>query len=166
MKANLNKQLANSRENLNKNLLLLAQSKSNSSHKKQAENSAGKPVYNWQGKTILIAEDEEFNFLYLKEILMVTRATLLRALDGEMAVEICKGSEVDLVLMDVKMPRMNGLDATRRIREFNTKLPVIAQTAYAMVEDDEKCLAAGCTEYLTKPINSKVLLSLIDKYMH
>jgi two-component system, cell cycle response regulator DivK len=166
MKSNLNKQLANSRESLNKNLLLLAQSKSNSSHKKQAENNAGKPVYNWQGKTILIAEDEEFNFLYLKEILMVTRATLLRALDGEMAVEICQGSEVDLVLMDVKMPRMNGLDATRRIREFNTTLPVIAQTAYAMVEDDEKCLAAGCTEYLTKPINSKVLLSVIDKYMH
>jgi two-component system cell cycle response regulator DivK len=124
-----------------------------------------KPIYNWEGKTILIAEDEEFNFLYLKEIISPTKAVILRALDGEMAVGICQSWNVDLVLMDVKMPRMNGLDATRHIRTFNDGLPIIAQTAYTMVEDSEKCLGAGCTGYLTKPISSKVLLGVIDEHL-
>ena len=123
-----------------------------------------KKVFDWHDKTILIAEDEEFNFLYLREILVPTKATILRAMDGEMAVQICQTSSVDLVLMDIKMPKMNGLEATKNIRSFNLQIPVIAQTAYAMVEDSEKCLGAGCTDYLTKPISSKVLLNLIDQY--
>ncbi len=124
-----------------------------------------KKVFDWHDKTILIAEDEEFNFLYLREILAPTNATILQAIDGEMAVQICMNSPVDLVLMDVKMPKMSGLEATKKIRSFNLHIPVIAQTAYAMVEDVEKCLGAGCTDYLTKPISSKVLLNLIDKYL-
>jgi len=124
-----------------------------------------KKVFDWQNRTILIAEDEEFNFLYLREILAPTRVNIVRAIDGEMAVQICKDSSVDLVLMDIKMPKMNGLEATKIIRSFNMQIPVIAQTAYAMVEDIEKCLSAGCTEYLTKPISSKVLLNLIDQYI-
>ena len=124
-----------------------------------------KKVFDWHNKTILIAEDEEFNFLYLREILGPTKVKIIRALDGEMAVQICQDSSVDLVLMDIKMPKMNGLDATRKIRSFNLQIPVIAQTAYAMVEDIEKCLGAGCTEYLTKPISSKVLLNMIDQYI-
>jgi two-component system cell cycle response regulator DivK len=124
-----------------------------------------KKVFDWHDKTILIAEDEEFNFLYLREILVPTKANILRAMDGEMAVQICQNSPVDLVLMDIKMPRMNGIEATRTIRNFNLHLPVIAQTGYAMVEDSEKCIGAGCTEYLTKPISSKVLLTLIDRYL-
>ena len=124
-----------------------------------------KKVFDWQNRTILIAEDEEFNFLYLREILAPTRVNIVRAIDGEMAVQICKDSSVDLVLMDIKMPKMNGLEATKIIRSFNIQIPVIAQTAYAMVEDIEKCLSAGCTEYLTKPISSKVLLNLIDQYI-
>jgi two-component system, cell cycle response regulator DivK len=166
MKSKSNKGQSNSSDSHKKKLGLNSGSGSSLKPMNNSSKKSGKPVYNWEGKTILIAEDEEFNFLYLKEILAVTKATLLRALDGEMAVEICRGSSVDLVLMDIKMPRMNGLDATRHIREFDAALPVIAQTAYAMVEDDEKCLGAGCTEYLTKPININVLLSIIDKYMH
>jgi two-component system, cell cycle response regulator DivK len=124
-----------------------------------------KKNFNWPDKTILIAEDEEFNFLYLREILGPTKATIMRAMDGETAVQICQSSHVDLVLMDIKMPRMNGLEATRNIRSFNLHIPVIAQTAYAMVEDSEKCISAGCTDYLTKPISSKVLLVLLDQYL-
>jgi two-component system, cell cycle response regulator DivK len=124
-----------------------------------------KKTFDWHDKIILIAEDEEFNFLYLREILGPTKATILRAMDGEMAVQICQSSPIDLVLMDIKMPRMNGLEATKSIRSFNIHLPVIAQTAYAMVEDSEKCLGAGCTDYLTKPISSKVLLALLDQYL-
>jgi len=124
-----------------------------------------KKVFDWHGKTILIAEDEEFNFLYLREILAPTKAAILQAIDGEMAVQICMTSHVDLVLMDVKMPKMSGLEATKKIRSFNLNIPIIAQTAYAMVEDSEKCLGSGCTDYLTKPISSKVLLNIIDKYL-
>ena len=130
-----------------------------------SRNTVLKKSYNWEGKTILIAEDEEFNFLYLREIMAPTGATILRALDGEMAVQICQNSMVDIVLMDIKMPRMNGLEATRKIRIFNKHLPVIAQTAYALIEDSEKCLGAGCTHYLTKPISSKALLGLVDQYL-
>jgi two-component system cell cycle response regulator DivK len=124
-----------------------------------------KKVFDWHDKTILIAEDEEFNFLYLREILVPTKANILRAIDGEMAVQICQNLSVDLVLMDIKMPRMNGIEAIRNIRNFNMQLPVIAQTAYAMIEDSEKCIGAGCNDYLTKPISSKVLLSLINHYL-
>jgi CheY-like chemotaxis protein len=129
------------------------------------EAKLAKKVFDWHTKTILIAEDEEFNFLYLREILGPTKAVILRAMDGEMAVQICMSSSVDLVLMDIKMPRMNGLDATKNIRSFNLKIPVIAQTAFALIEDSEKCFAAGCTDYLTKPISNDLLLSIIDKYL-
>lgn len=129
------------------------------------QNPLQKKTYNWEGKTVLIAEDEEFNFLYLREILAPTKVRVIRALDGEMAVNICQTEKIDIVLMDIKMPRMNGLEATKLIRTFNEGLPVIAQTAYAMVEDSEKCLGAGCTHYLTKPISSKVLLGLVEQYL-
>jgi CheY-like chemotaxis protein len=130
-----------------------------------AHTGSDKSIFDWHDKTILIAEDEEYNFLYLREILTPTKATILRAMDGEMAVQICQTSSVNLVLMDIKMPRMNGLEATKRIRSFNIGIPVIAQTAYAMVEDSEKCLRAGCTDYLTKPINRKVLFGILDHYL-
>jgi len=131
----------------------------------ELEAKSAKKVFDWHNKTILIAEDEEFNFLYLREILGPTKAVILRAMDGEMAVQICLSSSVDLVLMDIKMPRMNGLDATKNIRSFNLRIPVIAQTAFALIEDSEKCFAAGCTDYLTKPISSESLLSMVDKYL-
>jgi CheY-like chemotaxis protein len=75
-----------------------------------------------------------------------------------------KYPEISLVLMDIKMPFMNGLDATRRIKEHFPELPVIAQTAYAMQEDKTKASAAGCDDYITKPIKKSELLALIDKY--
>jgi CheY-like chemotaxis protein len=130
-----------------------------------ASYDSGGEEFDWHGKTILIAEDEEFNFLYLREILASTKATIIRAMDGEMAVNICQNKSVDVVLMDIKMPKMNGLEATKSIRSFNLHIPVIAQTAYAFVEDSEKCLNAGCSGYLTKPINKKVLLGLLDTYL-
>ena len=129
-----------------------------------SEGSA-KKIYDWHDRTILIAEDEEFNFLYLREILSPTKATILRATDGEMAVQICQNSTVDIILMDIKMPRMNGLEATKTIRSFNVTIPVIAQTAYALMEDSDKCIGAGCNDYLTKPISSKVLFGILDQYL-
>lgn len=125
-----------------------------------------KKIYNWEGKTILIAEDEETNFLYLKAALSRTGARILRAKTGKEAVSLVKSNDqIDLVLMDIKMPEMNGVDATIEIRSYNQRMKIIAQTAYAM-EDDRKLYAQiGCIDYLAKPIHRDLLLSTISRYI-
>jgi CheY-like chemotaxis protein len=121
---------------------------------------------NWENKKILIAEDEETNYLFIEAILEDTKAKIFWAKNGSDAVQIfTQQKDIDLILMDIKMPEMDGLTATRHIREKDTAVPIIAQTAYAMSEDKAKCLNAGCDDYLTKPINHKVLLSTIEKYL-
>lgn len=120
----------------------------------------------WENKKILIAEDEETNYLFIEAILEDTKAELLWARNGSDAVAIFNNrQDIDLILMDIKMPEMDGITATKQIRQTNTVIPIIAQTAYAMSEDKTKCLNAGCDDYLTKPINHKVLLSTIEKYL-
>jgi hypothetical protein len=122
--------------------------------------------YNWDCKKILIAEDEETNFLFIEAILEDTKAILLWAKSGTEVIHLFKeNKDIDLILMDIKMPEMDGLTATKKIREMNLHVPIIAQTAYAMSEDKNKCLKAGCNDYLTKPINHRLLLSTIDKYL-
>lgn len=123
-------------------------------------------TYNLVGKKILIAEDEETNYFYLETVLKRTGATLYRAKNGEEAVKVCEEqSDLDLVLMDIKMPDLNGLDATRMIRKFNATLPIIAQTAYALVGERNKCLNAGCNDYISKPINRESLLKMITSFI-
>lgn len=90
---------------------------------------------------------------------------LIHCLNGKEAVQLCKENpDIDLVLMDIKMPLMNGYEATKQIKAFRPALPVIAQTAYAMAEDEDKARNAGCDDYVSKPINPEKLLNLIDKY--
>lgn len=121
---------------------------------------------NWENKKILVAEDEETNYLFIEAILEDTRVKIFWAKNGNDAVHIfAQHADIDLILMDIKMPEMDGLTATRHIREKSYSVPIIAQTAYAMSEDKAKCINAGCTDYLTKPINHKVLLSTIEKYL-
>ena len=121
--------------------------------------------YVWTNRKILIAEDEEANFLFIEAILEDTQATLIWAQNGMEAVDkVNENIDIDIILMDVKMPEMDGLAATRIIKKINKNIPIIAQTAYAMVEDKSKCINAGCDEYITKPINQGLLLSVIDKY--
>lgn len=122
-------------------------------------------IFIWEKKRILIAEDEETNYLFIEAILEDTKAELIWARNGAEAVEKFKNNEVDLILMDIKMPEMDGLKATEKIREICSSVPIIAQTAYAMSEDKSKCLDAGCNDYLTKPINHKQLLLTIDKFL-
>ena len=123
-------------------------------------------TYNFAGKKILTAEDEETNYFYLETVLKRTGATLFRARNGDEAVQVCKDQPtIDLVLMDIKMPELNGLDATRLIREFNASLPIIAQTAYALVGERNKCLSAGCNDYISKPINRESLLKMITIFI-
>lgn len=121
--------------------------------------------YSWEYKKILIAEDEETNYLFVEAILEDTKAELIWAKNGVDALDLFyKNSDIDLILMDIKMPEMDGLSVTQKIRQINKEIPIIAQTAYAMSEDKNKCINAGCNDYLTKPINHRILLSTIDKY--
>lgn len=101
----------------------------------------------------------------LSNILHVSCSKLLHITTGTEAVEACRQyPDIDVVLMDIKIPEMNGLEATRIIRAFNRKVIIIAQTANAMLGDREKALEAGCNEYLTKPFKKEVLMGLIEKY--
>lgn len=122
--------------------------------------------YDWSDYTLLIAEDEDTNFIYLETALVETHVTILRAKNGKEAVEIAKlNPAIDLILMDIKMPEMNGLEATRSIKSFRKDLTVIAQTAFALDEDRRNCSAVGCDDFLAKPIRYKVLLDTLSKYL-
>lgn len=117
--------------------------------------------------TILVAEDEEYNFTLLKLIFEKEGQEIIWAKNGEEAVNLFRSnSNVNLVLMDIKMPVLNGLEATRIIKEIRKDIPVIAITAYAMSEDRDMCLSAGCNEFITKPIDRSNLLSIARKWIN
>ena len=122
--------------------------------------------YSWSDKMILIVEDDENNLYYLKRILSKTQINIIHAKDGLEAVK--KSSEIiniDIVLMDIQLPLLNGLDATQQIRAMNKKYPIIAQTANAMDDDRRRCIDSGCTDYISKPIDKQVLLDVLSKYL-
>jgi len=122
--------------------------------------------YDFSGKKILIAEDEKTNYLFLEALLKRTNATLIWAETGRNALEAVQNdSNIDIVLMDIKMPEMNGYEATNEIKKIRPQLPIIAQTAYALAGEKEKILSAGCDDYLSKPIMGKVLLEKIDNFL-
>lgn len=122
--------------------------------------------YDWRGKTVLIAEDEETNFLFLRAVLSKTGLRILHARTGKEAVEmVASNEEIHLILMDIKMPVMNGLDATIAIKTMNKLMKVIAQTAYVMEEERMNYYKAGCIDFLAKPIQQEVLLDTISKYL-
>lgn len=115
---------------------------------------------------VLVAEDEEYNFLYIREVLKREPIILLHAKNGEEAVKMAeKNASIEMVLMDVKMPVMDGLEATRRIKEIRSELPIVAQTAFALSGDKDRILAAGCNEYITKPIRREALIEMINRFL-
>ena len=117
---------------------------------------------NWEDKTILIVEDEEINFLYIETLLQRTGAKVLHAWNGQQAVDLVKENPMlDLILMDIKMPIMDGYRATQHIKSFRPELPIIAQTAYTLGDDKIKCLDAGCDDYVSKPIRKNTLYEII-----
>jgi two-component system, cell cycle response regulator DivK len=122
--------------------------------------------YDWKDKVILVAEDVPTNFLLIKKSLRKSEAQVLWAKNGQEAVDMVKsGDKIDLVLMDIRMPIMNGINATMEIKRLRPELPVVAQTAYAMDGDREKSLAAGCDDYISKPFNLKTFFLLIAKFL-
>lgn len=115
--------------------------------------------------TILVAEDNESNYL-LVSYLLRSDYNLLWARDGVEALELYKTNKIDLILMDVRMPRMGGLATTEQIRRTDTTTPIIALTAFAFDSDRAQTLEAGCTDFLAKPINASLLKAKLRKYIY
>ena len=116
-------------------------------------------------KTILIVEDEENNYRLMQAILERHDFNIIHAVHGQKAVEIIEsGREVDLIIMDIKMPVMDGYQATKIIKKIKPTVPIIAQTAFAFESDRERALNAGCNDYISKPVRGETLLAMIEKY--
>jgi len=124
-------------------------------------------IHDWSDKTVLIAEDVDDNYLFLKTFLRKTKIKVLWAKDGLEALEmIQEHQEIDIVLMDIRMPNMDGYEATRQIKSIRPQLPIVAQTAYALNSDSQKIYNAGCDDYVTKPILGRVLFQKMSKYLN
>ncbi len=123
------------------------------------------PQYLWNNRVVLITEDEEVNFFYLKTLLKQTEARILRAKNGKEAVDLIAEhqGEIDLVLMDINMPVMDGYEAMRIIKSRHPHIPIIAQTAYTLNNDRRKCLEAGFNDYLAKPVNRVALFRMVNE---
>jgi signal transduction histidine kinase len=116
--------------------------------------------------TILVAEDDEINFMYIKEIFRDTGAEIIHAANGKEAVDICQNNDkIGIILIDIKMPVMNGYDAIKKIRLFRPDLPIIAQTAFALSNEMLKAFNAGSNDYISKPFRKEQLLSLVKKHL-
>ncbi|MHB1105657.1 MAG: hybrid sensor histidine kinase/response regulator [Lutibacter sp.] len=119
------------------------------------------------GLKILIAEDDEPSGMLITIALKMFSKEVLKVVTGVEAVEACrKNPDIDLILMDIQMPELNGYEATRQIRQFNKDVVIIAQTAFALPGDREKAIEAGCNDYISKPILKDGLLALIQKYFN
>ena len=117
------------------------------------------------GRNILVVEDSEDNQLLINLFLSRMKMNVQFAVNGRDGIQRATEKPYDAILMDMQMPVMDGYKATRSLREQGLKCPIIALTAHAMKEDRERCLNAGCTDYLTKPIDSNILYSTLIKYL-
>jgi CheY-like chemotaxis protein len=117
-------------------------------------------------KKILIVEDDQNSYDLLSFILQDFNCKIIHNRNGSEALEtVKKENDLDLVLMDIRLPKMDGLEATKEIRKITKTLPVIAQSAYAMQEDKKKCIDAGCDDFISKPLDKESFLNLIAKYL-
>lgn len=115
--------------------------------------------------TILVAEDEEYNRLYLNELLSTSKINLIEAINGQEAIDLfSENPKINLILMDIKMPILSGIEAMKKIKEKNKEIPIIALSAFAMESDQERAMEMGFDHYLSKPIDKKKLFELIKKY--
>lgn len=119
----------------------------------------------WQSKTILIAEDTDVNYFLMAEVLKATKANLIRVKDGREAVDFIRNNHVDLILMDINMPRLNGYDATREIKQIRQDIPIIVQTAMHLEDESDDAFNAGADDYITKPIDLKTFMSKIERFI-
>lgn len=122
--------------------------------------------YNWKDKVILIAEDIFTSVKYYQAALKRTNSSILVAKNGKEAVNLVReNNNIDLVLMDIHMPELNGFEATKEIKRINKKIPILVQTAYILSGEKEKSFKAGCDDFLTKPISLNKLLDVVNNYI-
>ncbi|MFO8234749.1 MAG: PAS domain S-box protein [Bacteroidales bacterium] len=126
------------------------------------DNNYSTMAYNWENIQILVVEDDILSSKFLEAVLEETGAKIIFTKDGNQAIETVKKNNVDVVLMDIQLPGMSGNKTTRKIKEFDKNIPVIAQTAHAMPEDKNISMEAGCDDYITKPIDINMLLDKIE----
>lgn len=123
-----------------------------------------KKNHNWSEKSILIVEDTPSNFYLIENYLRPSKINIKWAKSGKEAIDIFKKEQFDLVLMDIQLPGINGYEVTKLIKSYNKKVPVIAQTAYALAGEREYSLQEGCDDYISKPIKKEMLLEILNKY--
>ena len=122
--------------------------------------------YNWKNKLILVVDDDRASSLLLEVLISKTGAKIIFASNGEKAIEIFLNTKgIDLILMDIKMNGMSGIDATKVIRGYDRDVPIIAQTACVVSGDRELCLKSGCNEYISKPIIAEDLMKLMNSFL-
>jgi two-component system cell cycle response regulator DivK len=116
------------------------------------------------GKTVLYVEDNEYNLKMVRQLLARTAYQLIEAKDGELGVETALRELPDLILMDIQLPKLSGLEATRKLRADpkTAAIPIIVVTSFALSGDDQKAIAAGCDAYIAKPYKPRELLQLIE----
>jgi CheY-like chemotaxis protein/nitrogen-specific signal transduction histidine kinase len=120
----------------------------------------------WKNKVILVVEDDAVNYQFIEALFEKSQVQLLHAENGEQALELCKTiNKLDLILMDLKLPEKNGYEITREIKEIRKEIPIIAQTAYPLSEVQEKCLASGCEDVISKPIEIELFLNKLNFYL-
>ncbi|WP_299577523.1 response regulator [uncultured Sunxiuqinia sp.] len=118
------------------------------------------------GKTILVVEDNEVSASYFKAALRKQGALSIMARNGEEAIQLFReNKQIDLVLMDLNMPEMNGFEATKMIKSIRPEVPVIAQSAYILSGEDSRSKEAGCDEFLAKPIRLTALVEVLERYL-
>ena len=118
-------------------------------------------------KTVLVVEDNELNMKLVRSLLKIRNYGVLEAMDAETGIQLTRKHQPDLVLMDVQLPGIDGLKATQIIKGDPAlkDIPVVALTSYAMQGDEEKAVKAGCTGYITKPLDTKAFLETVDQYL-
>jgi PAS domain S-box-containing protein len=134
--------------------------------KKDMKDHAKDASHNLKDVSLMIAEDDETSFSFLYELLKSSKAKIIRASNGKEALQMLEENPgIQLILMDLKMPVMDGIEATCEIRKHNLLIPIIAQTAYASDPDKQRAIAAGCNDFITKPINRDLLFVKLGQYI-
>ena len=130
------------------------------------EQQIGNLEPNWKNNVILIVEDDLINFQFIEALLEKTQVQLLHAENGQQALELCKNiNKIDLILMDIKLPEMNGYEITKEIKSFRKDIPIIAQTAFSLSDVKERCLESGCDDIIIKPVDIDLFMSKLNKYL-
>jgi PAS domain S-box-containing protein len=137
----------------------------NEDYKIEHTTSTGSSLF-WENKHVLIVEDDPASFEYLNEILTLTGCIVMHATNGREAMDIYSNTyPIDLILLDIQLPEIDGYQLAQNIRAHNPSIPIIAQTAHALSEDKRKCIEAGCSSYITKPISYDMLIDTLKEFL-